>query len=306
VKLWAGDVAEARALGLEEQTVKQLTGARRSSYGDLFLLAYRGHAVEAGPLIAAAAAEATARGEGLGLQITQRAGALLYLGLGRYAEAVAAAEQAASGNLGPFTAQALPDLVEAAARSGALDLARAALDRLAGYTAVADSDWAAGLLTRSRALAADDDTDPEPSYREAVERLDRTRLRFEAARARLVYGEWLRRQGRRVDAREQLRAAHEAFTAMGADGFGERARHELLATGEKVRKRTVDTVNDLTPQEAQIARLARAGRTNAEIGAELYISARTVEWHLRKVFGKLGITSRRELAGAPALADERR
>jgi DNA-binding CsgD family transcriptional regulator len=142
----------------------------------------------------------------------------------------------------------------------------------------------------------------EAHYHEAIERLERTRIRVELARARLLYGEWLRREHRRVDAREQLRAAHEMFTAMGADGFAERARGELLATGETVRKRTVETRDELTAQEAQIARLARDGRTNPEIGAQLYISPRTVEWHLRNVFTKLGIRSRRELHDA--LRDE--
>ena len=297
IALWRGDVEQARQLGVEEQTVKEVTGTQRASYGDLFLLAYQGHAALAGPLIAAAAAEATVRGEGLGLQICDRATALLHLGLGHYTEAAAAAARAATGDLGPFTGQALPDLIEAAARSGAADTASVALARLTTYTAVAGSDWAAALLARSRAFVSDGE-DAERGYVEAVERLSRTRLRFELARTRLLYGEWLRRQRRRADARIQLKAAFEDFATMGADGFAERARHELLATGEKVRKRTVDTLNDLTPQEEQIARMARAGRTNPEIGAELYISARTVEWHLRKVFAKLGITSRRELHDA--------
>ncbi|WP_433561006.1 AAA family ATPase [Nocardia sp. CA-151230] len=294
VALWRGDVDRARELGLEEQTVKEVTGTRRASYGDLFLLAYQGNAAEAVPVFAAAAAEAAARGEGLGQQITDRAAALLHLGLGRYAEASAAAVRAAAGNLGPFTAQALPDLVEAAARSDRPDLAQGALDRLAAYAEVPDSDWAAGLLARSRALVGGREED----YAEAIERLARTRLRFELARARLLYGEWLRRERRRADARDHLKVAFEEFVAMGADGFAERTRHELLATGEKVRKRTVDTLDELTPQEEQIARMARDGKTNPEIGAELYISARTVEWHLRKVFGKLAISSRRELGGA--------
>jgi len=294
VALWRGDVDQARELGLEEQTVKEVTGTRRASYGDLFLLAYQGNAVAAAPLLAAAAAEAAARGEGLGRQITDRATALLHLGLGRYQEARAAAVRAATGNLGPFTAQALPDLVEAAVRSGEIGVAKDAVARLTSCADVPGSNWAAGLLARSRALVAGS----EAEYIEAVERLGRTRLRFELARTRLLYGEWLRREGRRSDARAQLRPAHEEFVAMGADGFAERARHELLATGEKVRKRTVDTLDELTPQEEHIARMARDGRTNPEIGAELYISARTVEWHLRKVFGKLGISSRRELADA--------
>jgi len=294
VALWRGDVDQARELGLEEQTVKEVTGTRRVSYGDLFLLAYQGHAVTAAPILAAAADEAAARGEGLGQQIADRAAALLHLGLGRYREATAAAARAARGNLGPFTAQALPDLVEAAVRSGENSVAEEALARLASCADVPDSNWAAGLLARSNALV----TGTESDYLEAVERIGRTRLRFELARTRLLYGEWLRREGRRSDARAQLREAHEEFVTMGADGFAERARHELLATGEKVRRRTVDTLDELTPQEEHIARLARDGRTNPEIGAELYISARTVEWHLRKVFGKLGISSRRELADA--------
>ncbi|MGW3512132.1 AAA family ATPase [Streptomyces sp. NPDC000994] len=297
VALWRGDVERARDLGDEEQRVKEVTGTRRASYGDLFLLAYQGHAAEAVPLLAAAADEATVRGEGLGLQITDRVAALLHLGLGHYSEATAAGIRAAKGNLGPFTAQALPDLVEAAVRSGATATAEEAMDRLTSYTDVPDSDWAAGLRARSRALLSHGE-EAERWYTEAVERLDGTRLRFESARSRLLFGEWLRRGRRRAEARGHLKDAFEEFVAMGADGFAERARHELLATGEKVRRRTSDTLNDLTPQEDQIARMARDGRTNLEIGGELYISARTVEWHLRKVFGKLGINSRRELGQA--------
>jgi DNA-binding CsgD family transcriptional regulator len=298
IALWRGDVEQARELGMEESTVKEVTGTRRVSYGDLFLLAYQGHATEALPLLAEAAEEATARGEGLGLYFTDRAAALLHLGLGHYAEAAAAAERAASGDLGPFTAQALPDLIEAAVRGGATAIAETALVRLGAYTAGSDLAWGTGLQARSRALLSDGD-EADRSYAEAVDHLGRTRLTFELARTRLVYGEWLRRERRRSDARRQLKQAFEAFVAMGADGFAERARHELLATGEKVRKRTADTIDELTPQEDHIARLATDGRTNAEIGAELYLSARTVEWHLRKVFGKLGISSRKELRDAP-------
>ncbi|MBB5083704.1 LuxR family transcriptional regulator [Nonomuraea endophytica] len=301
IALWRGDVEHARELGMEESAVKEATGTRRASYGDLFLLAYQGHAEQALPLLTEAAAEATARGEGLGLYFTDRATALLHLGLGHYAEAAAAAGRAATGDLGPFTAQALPDLVEAAVRGGATATAETALVRLAARTEGSDQEWALGLQARSQALLSDGEQ-ADRSYAEAVDRLGRTRLRFELARTRLVYGEWLRRQRRRTDARGQLKQAFEEFTAMGADGFAERARHELLATGEKVRKRTAGTVVELTPQEEHIARLAKDGRTNPEIGAELYLSARTVEWHLRKVFAKLGITSRRELRSA--LADQ--
>jgi DNA-binding CsgD family transcriptional regulator len=297
VDIWCGDFETAAALGVEEQVVKEVTGTHRASYGGLFLTAYHGAPEEATPLIEATAGEALARGEGLGAQIADRATALLHTGLGHYAEALVAAERAAGEKLGPFTWQALPDLVEAAARAGKVDVAAEALRRLQVATAFAGSDWAAGVEARSRALL-NDGADAEQAYTEAVERLGRTPLRPELARAQLLYGEWLRRAGRRVDARAQLHAAYEVFAAIGAEGFAERTRRELLATGEKVRKRQPDTLNDLTPQEEQIARLARDGRTNPEIAAELYLSARTVEWHLRKVFGKLDIASRRELQSA--------
>jgi len=161
----------------------------------------------------------------------------------------------------------------------------------------AGTDWALGLAARSRALLSDGD-EAEGGYREAIERLDRPRLRVELARAHLLYGEWLRRENRRTDARSQLRTAHEMLDAMGVAAFAERARHELAATGETVRKRTAETTTTLTAQEAYIARLARDGRTNTEIGAQLFLSVRTVEWHLRKIYTKLGITSRRELRAA--------
>jgi DNA-binding CsgD family transcriptional regulator len=192
---------------------------------------------------------------------------------------------------------ALPELIEAGIRCGKPELAADALERLAGRTNASDADWGLGIQARSRAPVSEGDQ-AERSYREAIERLGRTRLRPELARAHLLYGEWLRREGRRVDARAQLRTAYEWFTAIGMEAFGERARTELLATGEKVRKRTAETRDDLTDQERQIARLARDGLTNPEIGARLFISPRTVEWHLRKVFEKLGIHSRRELRNA--------
>jgi DNA-binding CsgD family transcriptional regulator len=297
VAIWCGDFDAATSLGVEEQLVKEVTETRRASYGGLLLTAYQGRTAEAVPLIEAAAAEARVRGEGLGLQMSDRATALLHLGLARYADALAAAERAAEGNLGPFTWQALPDLVEAATRAGRSEIAADAVRRLQEATAIEGSDWASGLKARSLALVSDGDH-ADGAYAEAVETLGRTPLLPELARAQLVYGEWLRREGRRVDARGQLRAAYDTFVAMGAEGFAERTRHELLATGEKVRKRKVDTLDELTPQEEHIARMARNGRTNPEIAAELFISPRTVEWHLRKVFGKLGITSRKELQTA--------
>jgi ATP/maltotriose-dependent transcriptional regulator MalT len=191
----------------------------------------------------------------------------------------------------------LPELVEAAARKGDTELARDALTRLAETTEPCATDWALGIEVRSRALLTDGDA-AESLYRESIQRLSRARLRTEVSRAHLLYGEWLRREKRRVDARAELRTAHMQFTSIGMEAFAERARTELLATGENVRKRTVETFEDLTAQELHIARLARDGLSNPDIGARLFLSPRTVEWHLRKVFGKLGIRSRHELATA--------
>ena len=192
---------------------------------------------------------------------------------------------------------ALPELVEAAARGSDTELAREALVRLAATTQPCGTDFALGIEARCRALVSEGPA-ADDLYREAIERLSRTRLRPELARAHLVYGEWLRRESRRVDAREQLRAAQEMFAAIGMEAFAARARSELQASGEKVRKRSVETRDDLTSQEWQIARLARDGLSNPEIGARLFLSPRTVEWHLRNVFNKLDIRSRRELASA--------
>ena len=223
---------------------------------------------------------------------------MLYNGLGRYDEALAAAEKGSEypDELGSAT-WSLVELIEAAARTGQPERATGALRRLAESTSAAGTDWALGIESRSRALLSGGEF-ADRLYREAIQRLSRTRVRAELARAHLLYGEWLRRQNRRVDAREQLRAAYEMLTAMGIEGFAERARRELLATGETVRKRTVETAGELTAQEAQIARLAADGQTNPEIAVELFLSPRTVEWHLRKVFTKLGISSRKELREA--------
>jgi DNA-binding CsgD family transcriptional regulator len=220
--------------------------------------------------------------------------AVLYNGLGRYAAAVEGAVQGDNGGGWGYTGVSLAELVEAAAHSSQHELAAATLARLRTRSEAAGTDWALGLLARSRALL----TPTDELHREAIERLERTRIRIELARARLLYGEWLRREDRRVDAREQLRAAHELFSHAGAEAFAERARRELAATGETVPRRTPETRDVLTPQEAQIARLAADGRTNPEIGAQLFISPRTVEYHLRKVFTKLDLGSRRELRAA--------
>jgi DNA-binding CsgD family transcriptional regulator len=221
--------------------------------------------------------------------------AVLHNGLGRYAEALAVAEPATEEIYSPLSTQlVLPELIEAAVRTRQADLASEALGRLSAMTTIEGSDWANGLEARSRALVSQG-REAEQRYAEAVERLGRTPLRLELARAHLLYGEWLRRENRRLDARHQLHTAYHLLDAIGAEAFAERARRELLATGEKVRKREVDTYGQLTQQEEHIVRLARGGRTNPEIAAELFISTRTVEWHLRKVFAKLGITSRRDL-----------
>ena len=230
------------------------------------------------------------------------AAAVLCNGLARYEEAAAAARRATSNTFEYWVSVwALPELVEAAARVGDTELARGALERLTETTQPSGTDFALGIEARSRALLSNGAA-AEELYREAIERLSRTELRPELARAHLVYGEWLRREGRRVDAREQLRTAHHMFAAIGMEAFAERTRRELVATGETVRKRSAEARDELTPQEEQIVRLARDGLSNPEIGAQLFLSSRTVEWHLRKVYMKLGISSRRELWAASARA----
>jgi DNA-binding CsgD family transcriptional regulator len=293
----AGDFDVASSLIAESDAITQATDMAPLKYAALMLAAWRGHELAGLAQIEAGRLEATARGEGMALSVADWTTALLFNGLGRYQEAYVAAERAAAHDALAITAWSQVELIEAGVRSGASDATSAALERLSDRAHASGTDWALGVLARSQALLSEDDG-ADALYREAIERLERTRIRVELARSRLLYGEWLRREQRRVDAREQLRAAHEMFSTMGADGFAERARVELLATGETVRKRTVETRDELTAQEAQIARLARDGRTNPEIGAQLYISPRTVEWHLKNVFTKLGIRSRRELHDA--------
>ena len=293
----AGAFGAAAALIEEADAITKATEMAPLRYAAFMLAAWRGHEADALAMIEAGKIEATARGEGLGLSVSEWITSVLFNGLGRYQDAHAAAERACADDVPANSAWALAELIEAGVRSGATEGISAALDRLSERTQASGTDWALGVLARSRALLSEGD-DADALYREAIERLGRTRIRVELARSHLLYGEWLRREQRRVDAREQLRAAHEMFSTMGADGFAERARVELLATGETVRKRTVETRDELTAQEAQIAGLARDGRTNPEIGAQLYISPRTVEWHLRNVFTKLGIRSRRELHNA--------
>jgi ATP/maltotriose-dependent transcriptional regulator MalT len=264
----------------------------------MMLASLRGRQAEATPLIEATVAGATAGGQGIAVAYAHWVAAIGHNGLGRYADALGTATQASEDTSTLYIAMwALPELIEAAARSGNGHLGLGALERLAKFTRAGRTDFGLGIEARSRALLSEGQT-AESLYREAIDRLGRTKLRPELARAHLLYGEWLRRQKRRADARAQLRTAHDMLAAMGMEAFAERARHELLATGETVRTRTVETVSALSAQEAHIARLAIEGHTNAEIGAQLFLSVRTVEWHLRKIFTKLGIASRRELRDA--------
>jgi DNA-binding CsgD family transcriptional regulator len=295
----AGAFDAAASLIEEADAIVKATEMAPLKYASLMLAAWRGNEAEALQLFEAGRTEATARGEGMGLGVLEWATALLHNGHGRYAEALAAAQQGAEQDDAGLFAWSLVELIEAGVRTGATDETSAALDRLSGRTQASGTDWALGIEAGSRALLSDG-RDAEPLYREAVERLARTRGVVHLARARLLYGEWLRRENRRVDAREQLRPAHDTFSRIGAEGFAERARGELLATGETAPRRTVETRDVLTPQEAQIARMASARQTNPEIGAQLFISPRTVEYHLRKVFTKLDISSRKELRGALA------
>ena len=294
----AGELEQGAALIAEAQAVADATGSQLGPHGDLGVAAWRGREAEAAELIAASMDGMTSRGEGRGVT-SQYAAALLYNGLGRYDKALAAAEVACEYDDVGVLGWSLAELVEAAVRSGQPARASQALKRLSESTRASGTDWALGTEARSRALLSEGQT-AENCYREAIERLGRTRMRPAVARAHLLYGEWLRREDRRRDARAELRTAHGLFTTMGIEAFAERARRELLATGDTVRKRTAGTVTDLTAQEAHIARLAVDGRTNTEIGAQLFLSTRTVEWHLGKVYTKLGVGSRRELPRALA------
>ena len=294
----AGELAEGAALIAEAQAVADATGSQLGPHGDLGVAAWRGREAEATELIQATMDGVTSRGEGRGMT-SQYAAALLYNGLGRYDKALAAAELASEYDDIGVLGWSLTELVEAAVRSSQPARASDALQRLSETTRASGTDWALGTEARSRALLSEGET-AENYYREAIERLGRTRMRPAVGRAHLLYGEWLRRENRRRDARAELRTAHGLFTTMGIEAFAERARRELLATGDTVRKRTVETVSELTAQEAYIARLAVDGRTNVEIGAQLFLSTRTVEWHLGKVYTKLAIGSRRELRRALA------
>ena len=295
---WGGDFELAALLAAEVEAVKEATGSRIGPYAAIALVGLRGREAEAAELIEGFIKGATAGGQGTAVQYAHWANSVLMNGLGRYEQALTAAVEAIESTPQIFIATwALSELIEAGSRTGNTEQARDALARLGEQTEASDADWALGIYAHSRALLSEGKA-AERLYREAVDHLGRTRLRPHLARAHLLYGEWLRREGRRGDARAQLRTAHEAFVAIGMEAFAERARRELVATGENVRKRSEETRDQLTPQEEQIARLARDGLSNPEIGAQLFLSPRTVEWHLRKVFAKLGINSRRQLRTA--------
>ena len=294
---WCGDFGAAAVAIAETEAITAATGTHIAPYAQLLLAAFRGQ-TDALPLIESTIRDAGTGGQGLSVQWAEWVSAILFNGLGRYDQALASAQRAAEET--PqlhVTAWALTELIEAAVRTAKPDLAAGALELVMAATAPSNTDWGRGIQARCRALLSKDES-AEFLYREAIETLARTRRRPELARAHLLYGEWLRRENRRVDARVQLRAAHDQFASIGMEAFGERARGELLATGEKVRKRTVATRDVLTAQERQIARLAREGLSNPDIGARLFLSPRTVEWHLRNAFTKLGIHSRRELVHA--------
>jgi len=301
VHVHEGEFGAAAGLLEEANAITAATGNAPLGYISMMLAAWRGEEPRALDLIEAVVQDATARGGGRELGLARYATAVLHNGLGGYEAALVGARRACEYEDLGFFGWSLAELVEAGARSGASDEASAALRQLAERTSAAGSDWAFGIQARSRALLSDGAA-ADTLYREAIDRLGRSRIAVHLARAHLVYGEWLRREQRRVEAREHLRAAHDMFGRFGAAAFAERARWELQATGETVRKRTMDTRDVLTMQEAQVARLAAEGHTNPEIGAQLFISPRTAEYHLHKVFSKLGISSRRQLRHHLALA----
>ena len=290
----SGEFATAATLIEEAASITAATGYKPLRYHSLTLAAWRGDPADAEVLVDAAAAEATASGEGRVLGLTGYISAVLYNALGRYEEAFAAARAGCEYEDLGFHSWCLFELIEAATRTGHGETAAHAMQRFEERAGASGTDWGLGALASAQALLADDEH-ADGLFAEAIERLERTRIAIHLARTRLSYGEWLRRENRRPEARQQLNTAHEMFTRMGAQAFAERARRELVATGEKVRKQPVSSGDELTAQESQIARLAADGLTNQEIGAQLFISTHTVEWHLRKVFVKLGITSRRQL-----------
>jgi DNA-binding CsgD family transcriptional regulator len=294
IHVYMGEFASAARLLEEADAITESIGYAPRKYHALNLAAWRGVHGEAVDLIATAAAEGAAKGEGRLVGLTKLLSAILFNGLGRYDEALAAARECCEYEDLGFYSWCLYELIEAAVHVGDTGSAASALPLFEQRAGASGTDWGLGVVAAARAMLTDDET-ADDSFIEAIERLERANVSLHCARARLCYGEWLRRMNRKLDARQQLNTAYEVFTEIGAQGFAERARRELAATGEKVRKQPVKSGGELTAQEAQIARLAGGGLTNQEIGAQLFISTHTVEWHLRKVFVKLGITSRRQL-----------
>ena len=291
-----GELSSVESLLDELRATTAATGIPVHLYVEIWVAALRGREPELLALVDDFTTDARARGEGFALAFAGLAAAVLYNGLGRYQEAFVAVREAV--DVEPYselsTPSAVAELVQAAARAGDRRIAERALERLTLSTRPSGTDWALGVEARSRALLSDGDA-ADRLYQEAIERLRRTRVRVQLARTHLLYGEWLRRERRRFDARNQLQTAFDLFTSIGAEAFAARAERELIATGERVRKRRIETREQLTAQEIQIARLARDGLSNAEIGARLFISQHTVAYHLRKVFTKLGVTSRNQL-----------
>jgi DNA-binding CsgD family transcriptional regulator len=293
VNLVKGNLEAAEAMLEEADAIAGATGNVPLLHIWLMLAAWQGDEAKVSALFDASTADAKARGEGNAITVAEQAAALFHNGRGEFRAALSVVHHERSVDE-MFGTWGLPEVVEAAARSGDKALAVAALERLCEQTGPSGTDWAVGMEARSQALVSEGKA-AEDLYRRAIEHLGRAGAGAHLARAHLLFGEWLRRQRRRAEARGHLRTAHETFVTMGAGGFADRASRSLLATGEHARKRSADTEGRLTGQEAQIARLARDGQTNAEISAQLFISPRTVEYHLRKVFSKLGIDSRRKL-----------
>jgi DNA-binding CsgD family transcriptional regulator len=291
----SGELREAAATLDEKRAVCEATGIIAHGEADGLLASLRGHDPEASELTKNMAREATAHRDALGLASAEHAIAILSNGLGRYDAALDAVREAGERfyEIGTST-RAVAEAVEAAVRSGNNEVGERALNRLAEIAGASGTGWSRGVEARCRALLSEGAA-AEELFRDSIEHLGRTQMRPDLARAYLLFGEWLRRANRRADARQYLRRAHDELSSMGMEAFADRARRELLATGETVRKRTVESLTELTPQEACIARLAAEGLSNPEIGSQLFVSSRTVEWHLRKVFTKLGISSRQEL-----------
>jgi DNA-binding CsgD family transcriptional regulator len=295
-----GDFGAADGTIAELEAIMKATGTHIAPYVQMLLAALRGQS-DVLPLIESTIRDAGISGQGLSVQWAEWTSAILFNGLGRYDLALASAQRAAAETTPQLQIYpwALTELIEAAVHTARPEVAAGALERVMAATAPSSTDWGRGIQARCRALLSKGES-AERLHREAIERLAKTRRRPDLARAHLLYGEWLRRENRRIDARVQLRAAYDQFASIGMEAFADRARAELQVTGEKVRKRTVETRDDLTAQERQIAALARQGLSTPEIAARLFLSPRTVEWHLRNVFTKLGIHSRRELSRALA------